>query len=233
MVNSLLVSLVLIAVFAPAGTIPLDGTDTISYNGYWFYDDMVPFGMKPDENLGWSHGSLFSAPNWLLAERMDVSEMSSVLDTGPLPATEEEKNLEGTLTEGYGYLEAGNYQGAYTAFKAAIEIDPTSASAWYGSGLALENQKRYLSALDAFSEAIRLGSSPAQNWGAYAGRGRVSYALNRLNDAVSALQTAISQYEQAGVTYPDELAEMERLLEEAKQRASQSREGVLSAYPPM
>lgn len=232
MVNSILLSMVLIAVFAPAGTIPLDGTDTVYYNGYWFYDDMVPYGMKPDENLGWSHGSLFSAPNWLLAERMDVSEMSSVLDTGPAPVTEEKKTLEGILTEGYGYLEAGNYQGAYAAFKAAIEIDPTSASAWYGSGLALENQKRYLSALDAFAEAIRLGSSPAQNWGAYAGRGRVSYALNRFNDAVSALQTAISQYEQAGVNYPDELAEMQRLLEEAKQRASQVNEGVLSAYLP-
>ena len=67
---------------------------------------MVPY------DDGWSYGSLFSAPNWLLAQ-IDPNIMSTVLDYGftPVP-TEVPPDFEGCIAEGYAALEGGNYRAA-------------------------------------------------------------------------------------------------------------------------
>ena len=92
-----------------------------------------PSGMTGGDD-GWSHGSLFSAPNWLLAQ-IDQNLMSTVLDYGytPIP-TEVPKSFEDHVAEGFAALDGGNYRAAYNAFKKAIELKPSSSDAWYGTG---------------------------------------------------------------------------------------------------
>ncbi|PWR73411.1 tetratricopeptide repeat protein [Methanospirillum stamsii] len=184
---------------------------------------------------GYSQGSLFRTPSWLLAQ-IDSDIMSTVLDRGPIPTpTEVTPSYEGYFKEGYAALEAGNYRTAYTAFKKAIDLQPTSADAWYGLALALESQKRYLSALEAYTDAITYAKGEKTNWASYAGKGRVLYALNRFSEAQIALETAITQYELAGVSHPDELEEISRLLNEITGNSGYSENtGILtpSAYTP-
>ncbi len=203
----------------------------VFYSGYPYADGFVPSGMITGDD-GWSHGSLFSAPNWLLAQ-MDPNLMSTVLDYGytPIP-TEAPKDFEDYIAEGFASLEGGNYRAANTAFKKAIELQPSSSDAWYGNGLALESQKRYLSALDAYGQAISYAKGAGSNWASYAGKGRVLYSLNRFSEAKTALETAISQYEKAGVSHPDELEEMYRLLEEISGKSSTVPDVIPSAYIP-
>lgn len=200
-------------------------------SGYPYADGVVPSGMIAGTD-GWSHGSLFSAPNWLLAQ-IDPNLMSTVLDYGYTPVpTEVPKGFEDYVAEGYAALEGGNYRAAYNAFKKAIELQPSSSDAWYGSGLALESQKRYLSALEAYTQAISYSKGAGSNWASYAGKGRVLYSLNRFSDAKTALETAIAQYEKAGVSHPDELEEIYRLLEEISGYTSPVPEAIPSADIP-
>ncbi|MDD3574132.1 tetratricopeptide repeat protein [Methanospirillum sp.] len=191
----------------------------------------VPSGMIVDDD-GWSHGSLFSAPSWLLAQ-IDQNLMSTVLDYGytPIP-TEVPRSFEDFVAEGYAALDGGNYRAAYNAFKNAIEIQPSSSDAWYGTGLALEGQKRYLSALDAYSNAISYAKGPVSNWASYAGKGRILYHLNRISEAKIALETAIVQYEKADISYPDEFEEINRLLAEISGQISPVQSILPSAYIP-
>ena len=128
-------------------------------------------------------------------------------------------------------LEGGNYA-AYNAFKKAIELQPSSSDAWYGTGLALESQKRYLSALDAYGQAISFAKGAGSNWASYAGKGRVLYSLNRFGEAKTALETAIAQYEKAGVSHPDELEEIYHLLEEISGYPEPVPDVIPSAYIP-
>ncbi|HPP79081.1 tetratricopeptide repeat protein [Methanospirillum sp.] len=203
------------------------------YNGYSFDPELVPSGMIPYEP-GWSHGSLFSAPNWLLAQ-IDQNLTSTVLDRGvtptPTPVIASDA-YETYMSEGFAALEGGNYRAAYTAFQAATELKPDSSDAWYGLGIALESQKRFLSALDAYTKAISYAQGASSKWASYAGKGRVLYSLNRYAEAKSALETAIEQYEKAGVSHPDEREEISRLLEELNQRNIVQNPVPMSAYIP-
>jgi len=191
----------------------------------------VPSSMTGGDD-GWSHGSLFSAPNWLLAQ-IDQNLMSTVLDYGytPIP-TEVPRSFEDHVAEGFAALDGGNYRAAYNAFKKAIELKPSSSDAWYGTGLSLESQKRYLSALDAYSNAISHAKGPGSSWASYAGKGRILYHLNRFNEAKVALETAIVQYGKAGVSHPDELEEMNRLLSLITGQSIQVNAVPPSAYLP-
>jgi len=167
---------------------------------------------------GWSHGSLFSAPNWLLAQFDDESREMSQMDyfgaklVSPTPTPPAVMDL---VQEGWAYLEGGNYKDAQKSFEKAIELNGNHSDAWYGMGLALENQKRYLSAIDAYTKAASLSKNPASSWGPNAGKGRVHLALNQFTNAKEALLVAISQYEQAGADMPDERASMYRNLAQA------------------
>lgn len=203
------------------------------YNGYSFDPELVPSGMIPYQG-GWSHGSLFSAPNWLLAQ-LDQNLMSTVLDRGVTPTPTPVIGSDAYdihISEGFAALEGGNYRAAYTAFQAATVLKPDSSDAWYGLGIALESQKRFLSALDAYTKAISYAQGASSNWASYAGKGRVLFYLNRFTEAKAALETAIEQYEKAGVSHPDEREEISRLLEELNQRNIVQNPVTMSAYIP-
>jgi len=208
------------------------GAEKVYYSGYAFDPELVPSGMIPYE-AGWSEGALFSSPTWILSQ-IDQNLTSSVLDRGvtPIP-TEFAGYSEDFIAEGYAALEGGNYRTAYRAFQKAIEIKPSSPDAWYGAGISLENQRRYLSALDAYSHAITYGGSAGSNWTSYAGKGRVLYYLNRFAEAKEALETAILLYEKSGISYPSELEEITRLLDELNTKSLPDVYIPSSAYIPL
>ncbi|NLV25890.1 MAG: tetratricopeptide repeat protein [Methanomicrobiales archaeon] len=188
--------------------------------GFTYYED----------DDGYTQGSLFRTPTWLLSQ-IDQNIMSTVLDQGPVPTpTEEPLTYDDYLAEGYAALEGGNFRTAYNAFKKAIELEGTSVDAWYGAGIALENQKRYLSAVDAYSNAISYAHNATSRWASYAGKGRILYHLNQYSDAETALISAITQYEMAGISYPDEIEEIYRLIDEISEKTGSSEVLSSSAY---
>ncbi|MDX8549227.1 tetratricopeptide repeat protein [Methanospirillum sp. J.3.6.1-F.2.7.3] len=223
------IPILFIAALTPSGALFVSDTSSSDYPVYPFN----PAYGDSEYDDGWSHGSLLSAPNWLLAQ-IDQNLMSTVLDRGvtPIP-TEVPETFEGYIAEGYAGLEGGNYRAAYNSFKKAIELESTSSDAWYGAGIALESQKRYLSALEAYAKAITYAKGASSNWASYAGKGRVLYNLNRFSEAQTALEMAISQYENGGVNEPEELEEIYRLLDEITDKTGPS-EAVIpsSAYVP-
>jgi tetratricopeptide (TPR) repeat protein len=200
---------------------------TAANSFYTVYDNNItPSGMIPYE-AGWQHGSLFSAPNWLLA-MYDSDDWSHALDYGYTPKpTTVPKDIESYISAGYSSIEGGNYRDAYNSFLKATELDPSSSDAWYGLGLSLEKQMRYVSALDAYGKAISQEESVPDNWKYYAGRGRVAYTLNRFNEAVNDLTIAISNYGTIQASDPDALEEMKRLLEDAKAKSGMQYGGIL------
>ncbi|HOJ96984.1 MAG TPA: tetratricopeptide repeat protein [Methanospirillum sp.] len=178
---------------------------------------LVPAGVLAADD-GWSHGSLFSAPNWLLEQFDDESREMSKMDyfgTKLVEPTPTQPTAMDLVKEGWAYLEGGNYKDALKSFEKALAINGSSPEAWYGRGLALENQKRYLSAIDAYTKALSYSKKPASSWGANAGKGRSYLALNQFENAKEALTLAISQYEQSGENMPDERASMYRDLAQA------------------
>lgn len=233
MPRNYLIFLILLVIVITPGTICTADVSKVYYNGYAFDPDFVPSGMIPYE-AGWSHGALFSAPNWLL-EHINPDEMSTVLDRRftPVP-TEVPQDYDACIAEGYAALKAGNYRDAYAAFLKAKEIKPTSADAWYGMSIALEKQNRYLSSLDAYTQAIADSHGASSNWASYAGKGRVLYALHRHSEAKFALETAIAQYEKTGISYSNEREELNKLLKVINQKIGNQNTVFYSAYiPPM
>jgi len=226
-----LILLILVTTLCSFGIVCIADSEKTDNDEYSFNSGFIPSGMIPYDD-GWSHGSLFSAPNWLLAQ-FDPNLMSTVLDYGVTPVpTETPPDFEDYISEGYAALDGGNYRAAYTAFQKAIELNPTSSDAWYGLGISLESQKRYLSALDAYAKAISYAKGASSNWASYAGKGRVLYDLNRFSEAKIALETAITQYEKAGVSHPDEIEEINRLLDEINQKTGTQNSVISSAYIP-
>ena len=228
--TSLLCILAIIAIIPGTATVA-DTAEKIFYNGYAFDPELVPSGMIPFEG-GWSHGSLFSAPEWLLAQ-IDQDLMSTVLDRGvtptPTPVIPSE-DFENNLANGFAAFEGGNYHAAYKAFQDAIELKPESSDAWYGLGIVLETQKKYLSALDAYMKSISFAKETSSSWAFYAGKGRVLFNLNRFPEAKEALETAVARYENERISQPDKLEEIYRLLEEINQRNMVQSPVIFSAY---
>jgi len=226
-----LISVLLLSAIMSSGFMLIAESTPAQYAGSLFNPEAVPSGMIPYDD-GWSHGSLFSAPNWLLAQ-IDQNIMSTVLDYGVTPVpTEAPQNFQDYISAGFAALEGGNYREAYNAFKMATQLESTSSDAWYGLSIALESQKKYLSALEAYTKAISAAKGASSNWASYAGKGRVLYNLNRFTEAKSALETAISRYEEARVSHPDELEEIYRLLDEISGKTSPVEVNTPSAYIP-
>ena len=196
------------------------GAEKVYYSGLAFDSEIVPSGMIPYE-AGWSEGALFTSPTWILSQ-IDQNLTSSVLDRGitPVPTPTDTGTAEDYISAGFAALDAGNYRSAYSVFKQATIREPSSADAWYGLGLSLENQKRLLSALDAYATAITHSDNSADEWTFYAGKGRVCFALNRIEEAKKTLETAITRYENTGISYPDEFQEISRLLQEINEKSS-------------
>lgn len=178
---------------------------------------LFPGGVLASDD-GWQHGSLFSAPNWLLDRIDDDAKQSSQMDYYGYQLqqpTEKPPGYEDYLQEAWGYLEGGSYKDAQKSFDKAIELNGTSSEAWYGRGMALENQKRYLSAIDSYEKANSFSKTPALKWGTNAGKGRSYLALQQFENAKNALTTAISQYKDAKISSPDDLALMYKNLAKA------------------
>jgi len=167
---------------------------------------------------GWTHGSLFSAPDWLLEMYDDDTKSMSGLDYYGYKVQEPTvapPTYTDYIKQGWGYLEGANYKDAQTAFENALKINSTSSDAWYGKGLSLENQKRYLSATDSFAKAISNSKGTGNSYGPYAGEGRCYLMVQQYQNAKDAFNSAISLYEKSGANKPDELAEMYRGLAQA------------------
>lgn len=197
----------------------------------FYYSHPVSFNVILDED-GYSQGSLFRTPAWIIAQ-IDPDIMSTVLDRGPVPtSTENLPSYDEYIDEGYSALDGGDYRAAYTAFKKATELGPSSSDAWYGFGSSLEKQGRYLSALDAYSQAISFAKGAASGWRSYGGKGRTLFHLNRFKEAAFALETAIEQYDKAGESYPDELTTLKQLLEESYQKTGHNNNGDSDTYVP-
>jgi tetratricopeptide (TPR) repeat protein len=230
--KSLISILVIVATIFVMPVLAAD-TEWVFYNGYAFHPELVPSGMIPFEG-GWSHGSLFSAPEWLL-DQIDQNLMSTVLDRGVTPAPTPAVSLEefeNFISNGFAALEGGNYQAAYKAFQAAIELKPGSPDAWYGLGITLESQKRFLSALDAYTRSASFAKGSSTDWASFAGKGRVLFNLNRFAEAKAALETAVTRYENARIMQPEKLEEIIRLLEEINQKNQVQSPVIFSAYIP-
>ena len=54
-------------------------------------------------------------------------------------------------------IDAGNYPGAISAFKQALENNPDKAELWQGLGIAYYKDEQYPEALDALKQAMLLG----------------------------------------------------------------------------
>lgn len=161
---------------------------------------------------GWTHGSLFSAPDWLLDMYSDEDkQMSGGLDYFGYNATkptEKPPTYKEYLKDGWGYIEAQNYADAKTSFEKAINLNQTSYDAWYGKGLALENLKRYLSAIESYNKAISNSKKAGDSWEVYAGLGRTYLATNQYEKSKEAFNSAITLYEKARAHNSDELSEI-------------------------
>lgn len=179
---------------------------------------LVPAGVIAESDDGYYHGSLFTAPKWLVDNMNEESKEMSQLDyygTALQEPTQKPPTYADYIKEGWGYLEGGNNKDAQKSFEKAIDLNGTSTDAWYGRGLALENQKRYLSAIDAYTKATSFSKKPATSWGPNAGMGRSYLALQQFENAKEALTAAASQYAESGDSQPDEIASIYRDLAQA------------------
>ena len=147
----------------------------------------VPSSMTGGDD-GWSHGSLFSAPNWLLAQ-IDQNLMSTVLDYGytPIP-TEVPRSFEDHVAEGFAALDGGNYRAAYNAFKKAIELKPDYLKAYYGRGVARAFQKDYKGSITDFNKVISIDPNYVQ---AYYNRAVSKAIMGNHKDALPDFDIAI------------------------------------------
>ena len=64
----------------------------------------------------------------------------------------------GLYNRGKQEIDAGNYPGAITAFKKALDSKPEQAELWQGLGIAHYKNTQYAEALDALKQALLLGS---------------------------------------------------------------------------
>jgi Flp pilus assembly protein TadD len=134
-------------------------------------------------------------------ETREITEANKVTanEAAPVETTqltaEEWFELDPSLVQAYSNL--GNlhsdknpkrYNEAETAFRKAIELDPSDANACYNLGILLKDQKRYAEAEAAFRKAIELGPSDAK---ARYNLGVLLEDLKRYGEAEAAFRKAI------------------------------------------
>jgi tetratricopeptide (TPR) repeat protein len=86
------------------------------------------------------------------------------------------------------YLKAGDYQGAESQCRKAMELNPKSARAYYYLGLAMFGRKDYDQAIRYLSQAARADPGKSE---VYTNLGAVFVAKGMLNEAISNLQKAL------------------------------------------
>jgi tetratricopeptide (TPR) repeat protein len=95
---------------------------------------------------------------------------------------------EAEFRRGLGLLNAGDPAGAEAAFRAAVRLNPASAPAHNGLGLALQRQQQLDDAAAEFREAVRL--QPDFAW-AHDNLGNTLRLQGRLDEAVASLREAV------------------------------------------
>ena len=83
MPNKKLVVCILLIVGLTLTTTCIAETNKVYYSGHPFDPEIIPSGMIPYDDNGYTHGSLFSTPIWLL-RYIDPDMMSTVLDQGEI-----------------------------------------------------------------------------------------------------------------------------------------------------
>ncbi len=87
------------------------------------------------------------------------------------------------------YLATGDYPAAVREFKAGLERDPTTATGWFGLGLAYSRQEDHASAATAYEQAVRLQPDLAP---ARRNLGYTYVLLGRRQEAIDQLQKFIT-----------------------------------------
>jgi tetratricopeptide (TPR) repeat protein len=107
------------------------------------------------------------------------------------------------------------YKEAIEAYRRALSRNPSDGDAHRGMGNALYALGYYDQALNAFTQAIHFGLSPA----AYAGLGDVYARLKRYSEAVAAYEKAIELDPTVTLNYDDFIRSLRALgrKEEAEQ----------------
>lgn len=178
----------------------------------------LPVGVFASDDEEYSQGTIFKTPKFLIDKMDEDYKDMSNLDywgTKSQEPTKAPPTFQSYVNEGWAYLEGGSNRDAEKSFEKAIQMNSTSCEAWYGKGLALENQKRYLSAVDAFSQSLSFSKKAVDKWGSNAGLGRTYLSIQQYEKAKEACNLAISQYEQAGESSPDEIASIYQTLAKA------------------
>src|SRR6266850_8137847 len=92
------------------------------------------------------------------------------------PANAESRALKALLSDARMAADTGNLQAAADTFHRAVELDPESADAWYGSGVVYGRLGRQLEALAAFNQLVEISPRLAGAWDA---RGTALASLGR------------------------------------------------------
>ncbi len=98
------------------------------------------------------------------------------------------KTKEEWLKEGHVLYDLKSYEEALAAYEQAIRLDPNSAVAYNGKGIALCDLERYEEALAAYEQAIRLDPNNAVT---YRNKGHVLYDLKSYEEALAVYVQAI------------------------------------------
>jgi tetratricopeptide (TPR) repeat protein len=86
--------------------------------------------------------------------------------------------------------QAGDHDGAITAFARACELDPTRTQAWLDLGIVLDERAQPQASIDCYREALRRAPTDFDVW---RNLGNALAALQRFDEAIGAYDTALSQ----------------------------------------
>lgn len=92
--------------------------------------------------------------------------------------------------EGVAKYAAGDSEGAFADFEAALALDPACVKAWINRGSVLNQRGELAAAADDFTRAIELDPANAP---AYSNRGAVRLALKKYRDATADFDAAIER----------------------------------------
>ena len=100
-----------------------------------------------------------------------------------------EESEDGLLTMGRICVQRGRNEEASEKFDKALAVNPKSAIAWAGKGVALINMKRHEEAMDCFDKSILIDPKVAFAW---EGKGIALMGLGRHRDAVPFFDMALN-----------------------------------------
>jgi tetratricopeptide (TPR) repeat protein len=142
--------------------------------------------LKPD---------LTSASLYLANILEELQEEEAALQTlsqallQPALARDPQNAYRARLHRGNLHLRRGNFQAAANDYRAAAQLDPSDAAAFYNSGVALRRLGEAEPSLQAFRDATRLNP---RHGPAHQARGEMAQELGKLPEAETAYSTALN-----------------------------------------